>query len=45
MSEASPRRLEEMGRAGAALVARQHDVSREARKLATLFASTQERAA
>ena len=43
--QASPRRLEEMGRAGAALVARQHDVSREARKLATLFASTQERAA
>jgi len=33
-------RLDEMGRAGAAVVARQHDVSREARKLASLFGST-----
>ena len=40
--QASPGRLEEMGRAGAALVARQHDVSREAHKLASLFASTQQ---
>lgn len=38
---ASPEQLEEMGRAGAALVARQHDVSLEARKLAALFASSQ----
>ena len=43
--QASPVLLEEMGRAGAVLIALQHDVSREARKLATLFASTQERAA
>jgi len=36
-------KLEEMGRAGAAVVARQHDVSREARKLASLFGSKQGR--
>jgi glycosyltransferase involved in cell wall biosynthesis len=35
--EASPERLDEMGRAGAALVARQHDARHEARKLAELF--------
>jgi colanic acid/amylovoran biosynthesis glycosyltransferase len=34
---ASPERLAEMGRAGAARVARHHDASREAEKLARLF--------
>jgi glycosyltransferase involved in cell wall biosynthesis len=43
--QASPVRLEEMGRAGAVLIARQHDVSREARKLAMLFGSTRDRVA
>jgi colanic acid/amylovoran biosynthesis glycosyltransferase len=38
--EAAPARLEGMGRAGAALVARHHDASQEAQKLAELFRST-----
>ncbi len=37
--EASPRRLAEMGRAGAALVASEHDAAREAQELARLFRS------
>jgi glycosyltransferase involved in cell wall biosynthesis len=37
--EASPARLAELGRAGAALVAEQHDARREARKLLELFRS------
>ncbi len=37
--QASPERLAEMGRAGAALVARRHDAAEEARKLAALFRS------
>ncbi|TMA90583.1 MAG: glycosyltransferase family 4 protein [Deltaproteobacteria bacterium] len=43
--QASPVLLEEMGRAGAVLIALQHDVSREARKLAMLFGSTRDRVA
>lgn len=38
--QASPARLGEMGRAGAALVAQHHDAAKEARKLAALFRST-----
>ena len=41
--EAAPARLAEMGRAGAALVARQHDAAKEARKLAELFRSAIDR--
>ncbi len=37
--EASPERLAEMGRAGSALVAKEHDASLEATKLAELFSS------
>jgi len=43
--QASPMRLQEMGRAGAELIARQHDVSQEARKLATLFGARGDRLA
>ncbi len=43
--QASPAQLEEMGRAGAALVARQHDAEQEARKLAALFRAAIGRAA
>ena len=43
--QASPVLLEEMGRAGAVLIALQHDVSREARKLAMLFGSKRDRVA
>lgn len=35
--EAPPERLQEMGRAGAAIVARRHDAAREARTLSELF--------
>jgi glycosyltransferase involved in cell wall biosynthesis len=38
--EAPPARLEEMGRAGAARARERHDVRREARKLADLFAES-----
>lgn len=37
--QAPPERLQEMGRAGAALVARNHDAAREAAKLLALFRS------
>src|SRR5207302_10265901 len=40
--QASPMRLQEMGRAGAELIARQHDVSLEARKLVTLFRASRD---
>ncbi len=43
--QASPARLAEMGRAGAALVAREHDAAKEARKLAGLFRSAAVRGA
>jgi len=43
--QASPMRLQQMGRAGAELIARQHDVSQEARKLATLFGARGDRLA
>jgi colanic acid/amylovoran biosynthesis glycosyltransferase len=43
--QASPAQLEEMGRAGAALVARRHDASREACKLAELFRASVDKAA